>query len=639
MRIHHLLLLCVAASGALAAAAQSAPQILVPQTQGWRAHLGDDPAYASPSFDDSSWTTVDMGARLPSALTAGHSRWFRKRIGLPGQSAPLDLVITATGGSYEVYCDGLRISPPIQSSLLWKDSVTSTFPIPSTCGNSTREAEVAIHSRLYDQSYLTVAAPGFVAVATPAAASTYTTAADGGLLGFLVFPLTVNTVLVLAGILLITLYWQQRGHSEYLWLGLSVITGGLCSGLFSAQACLPDSFNGFLGDPCTYWNIAAQLQFVYTFVGRKPHRAVRAYQWALLAVPFFSSPLAWSGVFSVAGYSWFENGSLLPGIVLVVAVLVVWTARGNREAALLLGPMLLANVSSFIVDIDVAMTFLHPTYHGIPPLRIGLVQIAYWAASNAVFLLAIGLVIFLRFVRVSREQVTIQTELESARAIQHVLIPAAIDDVPGFRIESVYHPAQQVGGDFFQVIPLAGGGVLAVVGDVSGKGIPAALTVALIVGTLRTLAEATTSPAEILAGLNRRLAGRSSGFTTCLAVRILPDGEATLASAGHLNPYLRTRDAVPSELAPLTGLPLGLSADAEYSNVRLAMRPGETLTMLSDGVIEARNTSGELLGFERARTLSARPADQIAQAAESFGQEDDITVLTLTLTAPEPITA
>jgi serine phosphatase RsbU (regulator of sigma subunit) len=160
--------------------------------------------------------------------------------------------------------------------------------------------------------------------------------------------------------------------------------------------------------------------------------------------------------------------------------------------------------------------------------------------------------------------------------------------------------------------------------------------VALIVGTLRTLAETTSSPAQILAGLNRRLVGRSAGFTTCLAVRVLPGGQATMASAGHLNPYISSADTSPREIAQAVALPLGLSADAEYSDVPLTLEPGETLTFLSDGVVEARNAHGELFGFERARVVSARPADEIARTAESFGQEDDITVLTLTMLKAVP---
>ena len=138
-----------------------------------------------------------------------------------------------------------------------------------------------------------------------------------------------------------------------------------------------------------------------------------------------------------------------------------------------------------------------------------------------------------------RQQNRLEQEIRNARAVQQVLIPEAIPAVPGFKVESVYKPAEEVGGDFFQIMPLRGGGVLTVIGDVSGKGIPAAMTVSLLVGTVRTLAHYTQSPAEILAAMNQRMIARShdGGFTTCLILRADTDGKITAANAGHLAPY------------------------------------------------------------------------------------------------------
>src|ERR1700750_1141031 len=102
-------------------------------------------------------------------------------------------------------------------------------------------------------------------------------------------------------------------------------------------------------------------------------------------------------------------------------------------------------------------------------------------------------------------------EVKSAREVQQVLVPETVPTVPGFAIDSVYKPAAELGGDFFQVLALPNGGTLIVIGDVSGKGLKAAMTVSLIVGTLRTLTDYTQSPAEILRGLNRRLNGRVGG--------------------------------------------------------------------------------------------------------------------------------
>jgi phosphoserine phosphatase RsbU/P len=143
------------------------------------------------------------------------------------------------------------------------------------------------------------------------------------------------------------------------------------------------------------------------------------------------------------------------------------------------------------------------------------------------------------------------------------------------------------------------------------------------VGSLRMLP--THTPAEILRQLNRSLAGNlHGGFVTCLAARIHADGVVTLANAGHLAPY-RNGEEIP--LSP--SLPLGIIADADYTEATLRLAPGETFTFLSDGVVEAQSPTGELFGFERTRDVASQSAQSIADVAQSFGQEDDITVLTL----------
>ena len=116
-----------------------------------------------------------------------------------------------------------------------------------------------------------------------------------------------------------------------------------------------------------------------------------------------------------------------------------------------------------------------------------------------------------------KRQARMEMEVRSAREVQQVLVPDAVPAVPGFAIDSVYKPAAELGGDFFQVIPLPDASTLIVIGDVSGKGLKAAMTVSLIVGTLRTLIDYTQQPAEILQGMNRRLFGRvQDGFATCV---------------------------------------------------------------------------------------------------------------------------
>jgi serine phosphatase RsbU (regulator of sigma subunit) len=167
------------------------------------------------------------------------------------------------------------------------------------------------------------------------------------------------------------------------------------------------------------------------------------------------------------------------------------------------------------------------------------------------------------------------------------------------------------------------------VGDVSGKGLRAAMLGTLIVGAAGVLAQENLSPAEMLDRLNRRLHGSTDGgFATCLCALLAPDGSLSIANAGHLAPY---RNGLEVEIE--SGLPLGIVPAAEYTETCVQLDPSDALTFMSDGVVEARSAAGELFGFDRTRDISAHSAQQIADAAARFGQEDDITVLTVRLSA------
>jgi serine phosphatase RsbU (regulator of sigma subunit) len=119
------------------------------------------------------------------------------------------------------------------------------------------------------------------------------------------------------------------------------------------------------------------------------------------------------------------------------------------------------------------------------------------------------------------------------------------------------------------------------------------------------------------------------GFATCLCADVDANGALRIANAGHLAPYNNSRQTT-EELLISNGLPLGILAETEYTEDCLHLAPGDTLTFISDGVVEARGPSGDFFGFDRARDLSGQPAREIAAAAQAFGQQDDITVVTLT---------
>jgi hypothetical protein len=230
-----------------------------------------------------------------------------------------------------------------------------------------------------------------------------------------------------------------------------------------------------------------------------------------------------------------------------------------------------------------------------------------------------------RHIRILTEKAVLDSEMQAARAVQHLILPESNETFAGFHVDSVYTPAQQVGGDFFQILSDGAGGILIVIGDVAGKGLSAAMLVSMLVGIIRATAEETHDPARILRKLHGRLLGSAGeGFSTALAAHIANDGLVTVANAGHLSPYLDGK-----EIDLPGALPLGVSAGGDYQSITFALQPGSRLTFYTDGVVEARNQAGELFGFDRAQAISTNTATAITKAAIDFGQEDDITVATI----------
>ncbi len=236
-----------------------------------------------------------------------------------------------------------------------------------------------------------------------------------------------------------------------------------------------------------------------------------------------------------------------------------------------------------------------------------------------------------RRLRVELDKAALDTELVAAREIQRLIVPEELPPTPGYAIESIYRPAAQVGGDFFQVVPLGGGQTLVVVGDVSGKGLSAAMIVSMLIGMLHTISRMCQDPVQILSELNCRLFERKhGGFVTCLAARLDPSGCVVLANAGHLPPWLNG-----GEVAFAGSIPLGIVASAAPEVVTFEMRPGDRLTLITDGVVEARDAQGTLFGFDRTQALMREKASPlvVAEAAIHHGQDDDLTVISIRRTA------
>lgn len=249
--------------------------------------------------------------------------------------------------------------------------------------------------------------------------------------------------------------------------------------------------------------------------------------------------------------------------------------------------------------------------------------------ANLVLEAALSVLLLLRLLESLERQRRMALDVKQAQEVQRVILPQSQTTLPGLVIESEYRPALEVGGDYFQILPDAkDGSVLIVAGDVTGKGLKAGMLVALLVGAIRMAAEKTTDPLHMLEGLNRRLLGRADAQSTCLALRIEKDGSATLANAGHLAPYL---NGEPLEMEG--ALPLGVLEGAEFTVMRFRLKERDRLVLISDGIVEAADADGKLFGYERLDELlrTGNTAAAVADAAQRFGQNDDISVISATL--------
>jgi hypothetical protein len=253
-------------------------------------------------------------------------------------------------------------------------------------------------------------------------------------------------------------------------------------------------------------------------------------------------------------------------------------------------------------------------------------------SASLLLVATVALLLLRRLLLSVRMQRLMEQDVKQARELQQMILPEARTTLPGLVIESEYRPAREVGGDFFQIIPRpADGSLLIVAGDVTGKGLKAGMLVALLVGAIRSTAETSTEPEYVLGVLNRRLLGRGGDAqATCLALNIARDGKVTLANAGHLPPYLN------GEPVAMEGaLPLGIMTEAIFPILCFQIAEGDRLVLISDGIVEATDAEGHLFGFERVLELlrTAASTAELASAAQSFGQQDDISVISVTRAA------
>jgi Stage II sporulation protein E (SpoIIE) len=614
----------------------------------WRFHTGDDLQWGEPGFNDSDWPTVSLSQSLAEQgidTYTGYG-WYRLKV-QPEQLAqfsnlasgqPLSLLVSSNSvGQLDVFVNGVEAghtkgmtespseyqSPPFVAQLNPAGAGPTVIAIRTWAGPGTtishgllRRVEIGAANDMAERHAMTIGRQW-----------------NESVISNLVVAFLFICVAGLGGFL----YMAQRHHPEYLWLALlclSVAAGGAADSAFGL-AMMPFSVYHVLTMFSGRIFMAITLEFVLHFTGTKSRRFVRGVQIGVLLVPFLSfiHPILIYQVLSVA------SEVLFCGLV-VVLLFRAWRG-GKSEAGVMLLPFFLAataDSANTVLDFAATRHWLpeqfasHRFYFG--PIEFGIGTVAY-----TIFLGSLIAVILYRFVRISQEEQRSAAEISAARSVQALLIPTQLPSNRNFMLESAYLPVNGVGGDFFQVLPVKDDSLLIVVGDVSGKGLQAAMNSSTLVGALRN--ELSHDPATVLNHLNHVLIGAVASpgtavkeldcapcFATCLCARVYPDGTTTIANAGHLNPYRDGR-----EIALTGSLPLGVIADVEYEQATFQLHRGDRLVFLSDGVVEATNGEGELFGFERTQQVSNESARYIAQTAQRFGQTDDITVVSLYLSS------
>jgi hypothetical protein len=607
----------------------------------WRFQPGDDPRWADPAFDDSSWQTATLDKPLTTQGFDSYSGygWYRIQVkpeqlsGITSLAPNTPLVLLATPasvGQLAVYANGYEVGHT--SGMTESPSMIQCLPLMVPL-NGSGPTVLAIRTWAGTSVQINRGLLDTVEVGTQNdIAEKVATATSRQWDEHAIAPIGIAFLFACVALLAGALFLSQRHHSEYMWLALlclSVAAGGAAEAAFGVGRMSLGAyriFASFTG----YIFMAVTLEFVLRFTGSDWRRTVRGVQITVLVFPF---------VYLLHLEQTYQALSVAAEVAfcgLVCFLLFTAWRRGRGEAGVMLLPFFLAaTADSADTVLDFASSkhwipdgFAYHRYH-FGPIEYGTGTVTY-----AVFLGSLIAVILYRFVKVSQEEQRSTAEIAAARSVQALLIPTQLPSNKNFMLESAYLPVQGVGGDFFQVLPLKDDSLLIVVGDVSGKGLQAAMNSSTLVGALRN--ELSHDPGTVLDHLNHVLIGAVSSpgavpdlnaapcFATCLCARIFPDGTLTVANAGHLSPY---RDGRELELEP--NLPLGVIAGTHYEQSTFQLDRGDRLVFLSDGVVEAMNQKGELFGFDRTKQVSNESARYIAQTAKRFGQTDDITVVSL----------
>jgi phosphoserine phosphatase RsbU/P len=587
--------------------------------------MGDDPAWAQPGLDESGWVSS-----LPSptkTLPDGPYHWNRCRLDLRplARTGPVYLRIEEFA-AWEAYVDGEKVASfgNLETGH-YSMNLVQRFPLPERIVDrgvilvAIRETQRGVPQLSYTPQLSPLSA-GAEKTLSDETAKAVQTQFTRRILQFICYGFVGS-----AGFFLLILSRVDRSRRDLFWLSVACMGLGLLRLNELAQVVLypyplwvQSTVQGF-----GQWTLTVYLIFFFSLTGRKIPLILLINACCLslmltiaslparVADPRTDQIIIWWGFFNPVTLNIHGSMGMLNSMAPLFAFWPIWKVPKHLRVVFTVSLLWASGEFLNFAYRTQFLSHLDPTGFGRE----------YRAIVTVPAVIAMFFLLARRHRKVAEERAELQGEMAAAQEMQRLLVPETLDLEPGIEMEVAYRPAKDVGGDFY-FVRRTSAGQMVVIGDVSGKGLRAAMMASTLVGALRN--EESTDPARVLERLNAvALSASSGGFVTCLCALFQHDGQLRFANAGQILPYLDGREVFADN-----GLPLGLVADATYEEATTQIHD-RTVTLLSDGVLEAQNAVGELLGFERMAALTVKPAAEVADAAQKWGQEDDITVLTV----------
>jgi hypothetical protein len=534
--------ICVAASSQVAGIPlpvatidlQADRQMFTPVSTNWRFSGGDDHRWADPGFDDSKWKVLqpetdwdEQGFAAVNGLA-----WFRFRLRIPATTPALVLVMPGLSKSFQIFADGMLAGqvgtlPPEKPETMVQTPRIFTLPLNRARqlpGSESKEILVAI--RIWQDPQLVKISlnvmPGTVYAGDPKAVQPIFKLLKARNLLVRGNDYTQAVVSLIVGAASLLLFFLTR-RGFYAWFTVTMLLGTLILPL----RLLSEHFGwGFFTAVYAYavLDFLSYMSYIVFVLA-----ALGLLRWRLAAILALPNVIAELGpilfILGIVSQTWADGiyafSAILPDLFLIVVLIRAWRADVTY-AKLLLFPFALnlivsvsGNVGHYLVDIDVPHASMLLTANVellSTPFVVSLGDVGEIAST-----LGLLAVLVYQFAQSSREEQRLKSALQTAHDIQQSLVPVDIPTLGGLHTEIVYLAAEEVGGDFCQVLPRPDESILVVIGDVSGKGLQAAMVGTLAVGALRSMADEEIGPAETLRRLNNvLLRTQNRGFITCL---------------------------------------------------------------------------------------------------------------------------